>query len=225
MLINQSTMLKVAYNTGMTLVLTVLVVFALLIVSEMWWRIRRPHDEFSRKFIHITVGSFVAFWPLFLSWNQIIALSAAFIVVVTASQYFGIFKAIHAVERPTWGEICFAAAVGILALITKDAAIYMAAVLHMSVADGLAALVGTAYGKSNSYKVFGHRKSIAGTLTFMGVSLAILISYATVVPVAPLPVFLVGLAALAAALENFAVRGLDNLFVPLLVAAVLSLLA
>lgn len=208
----------------MTLVLTVLVILALLTVSELWWRLRRPHDEFSRKFIHITVGSFVAFWPHFLSWNQIILLSAAFIVCVAVSQYFGIFKAIHAVERPTWGEVCFALAVGILAFVTRDPAIYMAAILHMSLADGLAALVGTAYGKTNSYRVFGHTKSIAGTLTFVGVSLFILIGYATVAPAAPSPVVLAGLAVGAAALENFAVRGLDNLVVPLLVAAVLGLL-
>lgn len=203
------------------LILTILAVFTLLIISELWWRVRKPHDELSRKFIHITVGCFAAFWPYFLSWNEILFLSGAFIVVVGLSQYFGVFKAIHAVERPTWGEICFAGAVGILAIVTREPLIYTAALLHMGLADGAAALMGTAYGKTNSYKVFGHTKSVAGTLTFLFASLAILIGYGTVSQETISAIILVGLAAAAAGLENFAVRGLDNLFVPLLVASVL----
>lgn len=209
----------------MTLVLTILTVFALLVASELWWRYRKPHDEFSRKFIHISVGTFVAFWPLFLSWNQIVLLSGAFVVVVAASQYFGIFKAIHAVERPTWGELCFALAVGILALVTQDTWIFMAAVLHMSLADGVAALVGTAYGKKNSYKVLGHTKSLAGSGAFLAVSLAVLIVYATVEAPALSPLVVVAVALGATALENFAVRGLDNLIVPLFVASALTLVS
>lgn len=207
----------------MALILTVLVIFLLLISSEMWWRIRKPHDEISRKFIHITVGSFAAFWPYFLTWNQILLLSVAFVVVVSISKYLNIFKAIHAVERPTWGEICFAAAVGILALAVREPLIYTVALLHMSLADGLAAIIGTNYGKKYRYKVFGHVKSVAGTLTFVAVSLTILIAYATVSPQAVPAVLVVGLALASAALENFSVRGLDNLLVPLLVAGVLLL--
>jgi phytol kinase len=206
------------------LIVTVAIVFTVLIVSELWWRIRKPHDEFSRKFVHITVGSFAAFWPYFLSWNQILFLSASFIAVVLASQYFGIFKAIHAVERPTWGETCFAVAVGALAILTKVPAIYTVALLHMGLADGVAALVGTAYGKTNSYKVLGHVKSVVGSLTFLAISLCLLLGYATVAPSPINGLVIAGLAIAATTLENFAVRGLDNLLVPVLIAAVLTLL-
>jgi phytol kinase len=208
----------------MTLILTVLAVLAVLVISEMWWRTHRTHNEFSRKFVHITVGSFAAFWPYFLSRQEILLLSAAFIVAVLLSLYLGIFKAIHAVERPTWGEVCFAGAVGVLALMTDDKAIYTAALLHMGLADGMAALVGTAWGKKTRYKVLGHTKSIVGSVAFLLVSLAILIGYATVEPVAPPAALLVGIAAVAAIMENIAVRGLDNLLVPVFVASVLMLL-
>ncbi|MCW2763282.1 MAG: phytol kinase [Marmoricola sp.] len=207
----------------MALILTIVIVFALLIVSELWWRIRKPHDELSRKFVHITVGSFAAFWPYFLSWKEIIFLSIACIVVVAVSQYFGIFKAIHAVERPTWGEVCFAAAVGILAFVSREPLIYTIALLHMSMADGMAALVGTSCGKKNSYKVFGHKKSVAGSAAFLGVSMLLLLFYATVTPSGLSPIVVVGTAITAMALENIAVRGLDNLFVPVLVAGALIL--
>ncbi len=209
----------------MTLILTVLTVFLILVASEWWWRRRKTHGEVSRKFIHITVGSFAAFWPLFLDWWQILLLSAAFIVVVLVSRYFGIFRTIHTVERPTWGEVYFALAVGGLALLTHNNAIYAAALLHMGLADGLAAIIGVRYGAHNSYKVLGHTKSIAGTLTFLFCSMIILIVYATVTPHLIAPVILVALAIVATALENVSVRGLDNIVVPAVVAIALHLVS
>ncbi|MDB5181349.1 MAG: hypothetical protein JWP13_112 [Candidatus Saccharibacteria bacterium] len=205
----------------MKLIATILVIFTLLIISEAWWRIKKPHDELSRKFIHITVGTFAAFWPYFLEWNEIILLSAAFVVVVMVSQYFGIFKAIHAVERPTWGEVCFALAVGILAFITREPAVYTAALLHMSLADGFAAIAGKWWGRSNCYVILGHRKSIAGSGMFLFVSLVILLVYNTMLPTPMHPVAIVGVAGAATVFENISIRGLDNLLVPLLVASAL----
>jgi phytol kinase len=205
----------------MALILTVLAVFAMLVLSELWWRYRKPHDEFSRKFIHIFVGSFAAFWPYYLDWNWIIILSAAFIAGVAASKFFNIFKSIHAVERPTWGEVMFAASVGILALITKEPWIYTAALLHMSLADGLAAIVGVTWGKKSRYKIFGHYKSIIGSTTFFVVSVAILTVYS--LAASPLsPTVIIGTALLATSLENIGVRGLDNLAVPLVVGVILT---
>ncbi|MDB5170048.1 MAG: phosphatidate cytidylyltransferase [Candidatus Saccharibacteria bacterium] len=207
----------------MALVLTVLAVFLLLIVSEYWWRKHPQPNELSRKFVHITVGSFVAFWPFFLSWNQIIFLSAAFLVGVGASKYLNIFKAIHSVQRPTWGELFFAAAVGIIAMITHSKGIYAVALLQMSLADGLAAIVGLRFGTGNRYKVFGSTKSIAGTATFFVISLALLIGYSQLSE-AFLPLaFLAALALCTSLIENLGIVGLDNLLVPLVIAYVLSL--
>lgn len=207
----------------MTLLLTILVVLGLLVGTELWWRRRAVHDEFSRKFIHITVGSFVAFWPFFLSWRQIIGLSAAFLVVISISKALKLFQAIHSVLRPTWGEVYFALAVGLVAVITQDPWIYMAALLQMSLADGLAAVIGVRYGRQ-SYLVFGARKSLAGSLTFFVVSLALLAGYVVLAGATLSWAALIGLAALATMLENLAVKGLDNLLVPVLIAVALNTL-
>ena len=108
----------------MDFVLTIVIVFVLLSFNELWWRRHTLHSELSRKFIHVTVGSFVASWPYFLSWHQIQLLSIAFLIVIAVSKYLRIFQAIHSVQRPTWGEALFAAAVGAVTLITHDKAIY-----------------------------------------------------------------------------------------------------
>jgi phytol kinase len=204
------------------LVLTILAVLVLLLLNEWWWH-GRTHGEISRKFVHITVGSFVAVWPLFLSWGQIQLLSVAFVVVVAVSQKLKIFKAIHSVQRPTWGEIYFAVAVGATAFITHSPAIYAVALLHMSLADGLAAIIGVKYGASQAYRVFGAAKSIVGSAAFFVVSLALLGVYAWTQDVAFLP-YMPVLAVGAMVLENAAVKGLDNLLIPVLIAWSLSLI-
>lgn len=194
---------------------------ALLVAAEVLWRRQQIDPEYTRKFVHITVGSLVAFWPLFLGRWQIITLSAAFVVVVLVSSRFSIFRAIHSVQRPTWGELFFALAVGVLAYVSRDSWVYMAALLHMSLADGLAAVVGTKFGKRTRYHLFGHQKSIVGTAAFVIVSLGILSGYAAFGPHAFSPWF-PAITLLAAALENVAIRGVDNLMVPLAVAIALN---
>ena len=205
------------------LALTVLAVLALLSVSELVWRASNLHPEYTRKFVHISVGSFVAFWPLFLSQNQIVLLSFLFVAGVGLSYYLNLFKAIRSVQRPTWGEIFFALAVGVLAYTAHSGWIYLAALLHMSIADGLAAIVGTRFGKRTQYYVFGARKSIVGTATFLVLSLAILCGYALFTP-NPFSFWFLPLALAVTVIENAGVRGLDNLLVPLLVAIGLNAL-
>lgn len=202
---------------------SVLFVFILLVISEVWWRKRKPHDEFSRKFIHIFVGSFAAFWPFYLSWGWIVGLSSAFIVVVSLSKYFEIFKSIHTVERPTWGEVYFALAVGVLTFVTHDPWIYAVALLHMSLADGLAAVAGVSWGKKTQYLVLGHTKSLVGSSMFFVVSVALLTGYGMLTAQPLQPSLIIGLAALATGIENVAGNGLDNLFIPVWIAVVLTL--
>ena len=208
----------------MALLLTLLAVFALLVLNELWWRTHAVHDELSRKFVHITVGSFVAFWPFYLGWGEIELLSVAFLVVVAASQYMSIFKAIHSVDRTTWGEIYFAVVIGAVAFITHDKYIYAAALLQLSLADGLAAIVGTRFGKSNRYTVLKHTKSVVGTLTFYLVSLVILYGFTRYSGEGVQPLLLLAIAAGASVLENIGARGLDNILVPVFVATLLHLL-
>lgn len=124
-------------------------------------------------------------------------------------------------QRPTWGEIMFALSVGIVALVARDSWVYLAALLHMSLADGLAAVVGTRFGRRTRYRVLGQHKSIVGTATFFIVSLGILAGYALFTPNA-FSLWFVPLALATTVLENAAIRGLDNLLVPVLVAVVLN---
>lgn len=204
----------------MAMIVSAAVIFLLLVVNEVWWRIKRFHGELSRKFVHITVGSFVAFWPFFLSWREIEIFSAAFLAAVAISRYQNIFKAIHSVQRPTEGELFFAIAVGAIA-ITHDKWIYMTALLQMSLADGLAAVAGVQFGRGNRYKVLGQTKSIIGTTVFAVVSAIVLAVYDNHARLAFGLPYIATLTIVATCIENLAVFGLDNLLVPVLIALAL----
>lgn len=199
------------------------VVFMILVAAEVGGRKGLLNNEFGRKFVHITVGSFVAFWPFFLSWNQIIALSFAFVIVIGISKYLRVFRAIHSVQRPTWGEVFFAVSVGLLAALTNQEWIYTIALLHMSLADGLAAVIGTRFGKNNRYKVFGHIKSVAGTSAFIVVSLSLFVLYSVATGVTLTPLMIASGVLVAAAFENMSIFGFDNLIVPVWVAFILAM--
>jgi phytol kinase len=205
----------------MSVILTACVVFVLLFGSELWWRRKQPHSELSRKFIHITVGTFVAFWPFFLSWNQIRVLALGFIIVVAVSKWLNVFQSIHSVQRPTWGEIFFALVVGLLTFVTHSKAIYAVSLLQMSLADGFAAIVGVQYGKRHRYYVFGHPKSVQGTAMFAVSALVILIAYSLHSHHLS-ALYIAGLVGASTLAENVAAFGLDNLIVPLLIALVLE---
>lgn len=179
------------------------------------------YGEFGRKFVHITVGSMVALAPYILSWSQIRVLSVAFVLGVIISVKLNIFRAIHVDARPTWGEVFFALAVGGVTLVTEEPAIYAVALLHMAVADGLAALMGTAYGKRSMYRVFGHRKSVIGTATFALASAALMATYVLYGNSTPYMV-LASLVVVTTILENVSVRGADNFVVPMVIALTLA---
>jgi len=206
----------------MEAIYSIAAIFVLLCISEIGWRKHWLANEFGRKFVHVTVGSFVAFWPFFLGWDEIRLLSLAFLVVVVLSKQLHVFRAINSVQRPTYGEALFAVSVGLLTFITHSKGIYAAAILQMSLADGFAAIAGTRYGVGNKYHVLSQTKSAAGTATFAVTSLALLVGYAAY-SVAGLSVtgVLVGMVG-ATVLENLGVFGIDNLLVPTFIGLLLA---
>ena len=149
-------------------------------------------------------------------------MSAAFFVVVCISARLKAFRSIHSVERNVIGEILFAVVIGILALICTEKWVFAAAMLHLSLADGLAAVAGLSWGGGNSYKVFGRTKSVAGSAVFLLTSFVILLVFDRVTQAGPSMLSLLILPVLATATENIAVHGTDNLVMPLLIAGVLS---
>lgn len=198
---------------------------AVLLVSEYLWRTKRVHSETSRKFVHIIVGTFISSWAFFMTKQQIQVLSLILLVGVLASMKLSIFSSVHGVKRRTWGEPLFAVSVGLVAMITSSEYIFAAAILHLSLADGLAAIVGVKYGEKSGYKVLGHYKTLLGTAVFFVTSLVITYWVVLNGPAAfevHAAILLLGLPVIATIAENLAVNGTDNIVVPVIVVLVLQ---
>lgn len=204
--------------------LAIIPVFIVLVFSEYLWKTKRIRGEAARKLVHIVVGSYVAFWPWFLSNRQIIYISAVFFLTVLATQYLKLFHAISGKGHRRVGELLFAVGIGVTAFLTNDRWIFMIAILHLSVADGLAGLIGSKWGRSTKYKVCDQQKSVLGSLVFYASSLLIL-SLATAnypgLDGARFALLLLLPIALTAT-ENIGIWSTDNVLVPLLVVAVLT---
>jgi phytol kinase len=193
----------------------------LVIMGEYLRRVHLFHAEVTRKFIHITTASFIAFWPFFMTWKQIELISLLMFAGILISRYLHLFRAIHGVKRRTWGELFFAMSIGIAAVLSQSDWVFAAAMLIMGVADGFAALVGTLLDKTHRYKVFGHVKSYEGTITFFIMSIIILFACSAIGHFPLSALGLLWLALLATLFENIAVAGTDNLFVPLIIVILL----
>ena len=206
----------------MSLFIAAAIVLIILCLSEFGWRKHLLSGEYGRKFVHISIGTFVAFWPFFLSWNEIRLISVAFLIVVAISKYLHLFNAVHSVQRPTYGEVFFAIVVGLLTFITHSKGVYAASLLQMSLADGFAAIFGTYYGGRTRYHFLGHIKSVVGTVTFFIVSFTILMGY-SLFDTNGLPIIMVFFGSITATLlENIGILGFDNLLVPLFIAVLLA---
>ena len=200
----------------------------ILLVSEAaWYVLRLKRSETTRKLVHIATGVYVAFWPLFLSFAQIQLLSLVLCTVVFASKKFHVFRSIHSVRRKTYGEILFPLGIFVAATFASSGWIYMAAVLHLSVADGLAGLIGTRYLKRSKYVIAGNTKTIVGTAVFFAVSLGILASIMLADPAAygnHVMLVLAVLPMVTTLLENISPYGTDNLSVPMVVVLILNMM-
>jgi hypothetical protein len=86
-------LIAIALSLGLILIL--------LVANEILCRQKNLEPETGRKTIHILVGSFIAFWPLYMSWREIQFLSLALLAGIFISYRFGIFGAIHNVRRRT----------------------------------------------------------------------------------------------------------------------------
>ncbi len=206
--------------------LALFVVGIILVTSEFFWRSNRGKGEITRKFVHIIVGSFIASWAFFMTTIQIQVLSIVLLLGVLASKKLSLFLSVHSVSRRTWGEVFFAASIGIVATVTKSAWIFAAAMLHLSLADGLAAVIGTKFGDNTGYKVFGQYKTLLGTATFFVVSVIItawvVLGSSAGIATETWPI-IIWLPLVATITENVAVNGFDNVAVPVIVVVMLRL--
>ena len=191
--------------------------------------------ERARKIIHIFVGIWAAWLPLWLGWRSIIVLGFLLLVGVFVAERLKFVKSIRSVSRSTVGEYLFPVTMIILAIFFKNSIIFAASMLQLGLSDGMAAVIGTRYGKKTTFKIMGNKKSTHGTVTFLTLSTAIYlwalwslppgVAFSSFGASAVSLILAVSLSCAVTVAELTGRKGIDNITVPLLTAISLTLLS
>lgn len=196
----------------------------LLFTVEKLNKQKRISSEVSRKIIHVISGLAVVSWAFFVSWQTIIWIEILYILAAYVLRKSQLLKSQQGINRVSWGEFFFSVGVILTIILDGPRWIFVLAILHLSLADAAAALVGIRYGKKNSYKILGHKKSVVGGLAFFAVSCVLVGLVFVVTPgniTTSSTIALLALPFVTTLVESLGVYGLDNLLIPLVVVLLL----
>jgi dolichol kinase len=204
-------------------------VFAAIGIAEGMRKWRGYSTDFTRKFIHITVGTWsVGTVLLFDRWYMAIIPPASFILINYLSYRQETFKAMETGEKGNLGTVYFPFSfVLIVFLFWQQPHLVVASLMPMTWGDAMAAVLGARYGQFR-YTLWGSTRSLEGSISmflfaftatflvlwlFPPLGLGISLLYALIVSV------------ITTLVEAVTPWHLDNLTVPLVSAVTLYLLA
>ena len=198
-------------DTLLQAILLALLYIALLVTLEVTKRKFRLSAEITRRIAHIFTGLCAILNFSLLPGNWFLSLVVISLVGTLISHRFGIFTAVHAVRRKTYGEVFLPIGTICAYLIASgDAEIFIPSILILTFADSFAGLVSD-YLKQQ-------RKLKRGSLVFFAVALTVLLATTNLN---------LGFALLVSVVltlvERYSPLGSDNFTIPVAAAALLLL--
>jgi phytol kinase len=192
------------------------------LVTFLHWR--KAEAELVRKVMHIGTGNILLIaWLLQVPLLICLGFGICFSAIALTSYYLPILPMLNSVGRKTLGVFYYALSITFLVAYfwsIKQPQYAVIGVLVMAWGDGLAALVGTRWGK-RTYQFMGSKKTLEGSLAMVGASyLVTFLVLAIASPISISSLLLpIPIAIIAAILEAVSPGGTDNLSVPLVSAA------
>lgn len=208
------------YHPCMHLPLDVLTAAGLLLLFAGAQRAydRGMSPETTRTAVHVAGASAAACFPLYLALPDVILLAGAFTAFLTWTYARGFMRSVHGVHRVTLGALVFPVGLGTAAAVAwAHPASFSYAALILGLADPAASYAGRS-SRSPSWRVPGSTKSLAGSLAFFAVALALGVLFTLHLNSGPTPAVVL-VAATLAVTEALLGYGLDNLPLPILAAA------
>ena len=205
-------------NNWLGLLISILYIFSIIGLAEGLRRWRGYSSDFTRKVIHIGVG--MMSWGLHFLFDNpwfFIAACAAFMVLNFLDWRYGFLAAMASGDHSNLGTVYFPLAAGVVAYLFWDTPpLMVAALMPLTWGDGLAPVVGRAYGR-NTYTIHTSTRTLEGSLGFFIFSLLFMWLALWVVPGSPdisalsavLPALIITL--LTTVVEAVSIWGLDNL--------------
>lgn len=188
----------------------------------------KKSKEASRKFIHIMLAPYWIIAILFFDnviWATV--LPFLFVIINFLSYKFNLIKQMEREneEKDGLGTVYYALSLVILSIITfgpvreyknvYGPVVALVGVLVMALGDGFAAIIGKNV-KSFEYRVFGTKKTLAGSSTMFFISFIIISVFLAYVKVPVWFIKSVLISLILTILEAVSIKGLDNIIVPLL---------
>lgn len=200
-------------------------VAAVLGVAELIRRNLELKKDFTRKFVHIAIGTFII--PTFYVFDSLyfaLVPPVAFIIVNLLSYRFKVFKAMEEEDGNNLGTMLFPISFSIVMIVFwemgPDRVAAILGILVMAWGDASASIIGRNFG-THFYHVFRERKSIEGSVAMFVSSYIALILMLTIwghprLDIIEMTVIAVVVSIFGTFLEAISVRGFDNLIVPVL---------
>jgi dolichol kinase len=205
-------------------------VFGIIGSAELLRRRYGYGSGFTRKVIHIGVGMMSWALPFLFDnpWPFIVA-ALGFAALNLLDWRYGFFSAMVSSDGSNLGTVYFPLAAATVSLLFwNQPPLMVAALMPLTWGDGIAPVVGQAYGR-HAYTVFGHTRTLQGSAGFFvaGLLFTWLALWLIPGPPAITPFSALGPAAAIMAsttlVEAVSVRGLDNLTITAVAILILSL--
>ena len=207
-------------NNTLGFILCLVYVFSIIGLAEGLRRWQGYSSGFTRKVIHIGVGMMSWFLHLlFTSPWPFVAACGAFMVINLLDWRYDFFKAMKSSSRSNLGTVYFPLAAAVVALVFWDQPpLMVAALMPLTWGDGLAPVIGAAWGK-RVYRIHTSTRTLEGSagffvagFVFTWLALWVMPGLPDITPVAALLPALV-IMAVTTLIEAVSIWGLDNLAV------------
>ena len=216
-------------NNLLGIIIATVYIFALIGLAELLRTRRDYSSNFTRKVIHIGVG--MMSWALifiFTSPWPFIIMCLLFAVFLYLDFRYGFFPAMASKDKNNMGTVYFPiAAAAVVFVFWEQPPLMVAALMPLTWGDGLAPVVGRAYGK-RPYYVANHKRTYEGSLGFFLFGFLFTWLALWVMPglpeIPPLAAILPGLIVMAATtlVEAVSIWGIDNLTITAVAILILS---
>jgi len=201
-------------------ILCIIYVFGMIGLAEGLRRWRGYGSGFTRKVIHIGVGMMSWFLPfLFTSPWPFVAACGGFMILNLLDWRYGFFSAMQSSNRSNLGTVYFPLAAAVVALVFwEQPPLMVAALMPLTWGDGLAPVVGAAYGR-HIYRIHTSTRSLEGSAGFFVAGFVFTWLALWVMPglpdISPTQALLPALVimAITTVIEAVSIWGLDNLAV------------
>jgi dolichol kinase len=204
------------------LIVTAAYVFVVIGVAELLRRWRGWGNEFTRKVVHIGVGMLSWVIPFIFEspWPFVVACLAFAALNYLDTRHLHLFDAMASKDdESNLGTVYFPlAAAAVVLIFWNHPPVMVAALMPLTWGDGMAEVIGRKFGR-NKYTIWGHTRSLEGSLAFIGfgaffswLALVIIPGAPNLTPLEAIIPALVMVTA-AAIVEAISIGGLDNLTV------------